>query len=121
MNHHQIIKKPTDKKDISENKQKIKEDTLSHDVGIIDPESENEDVTIMETKKLALNARISQDIEEVKESETTTDLSDAWIIDDVGTMDSESEEENKRSAETNDFLVDIHTKSLMKFVTLIPL
>merc|ERR1712228_843747 len=33
-------KKSTDKKDISENKRKIKEDTLSHNVSIIDPESE---------------------------------------------------------------------------------
>merc|ERR1711976_1108472 len=43
-------KKSIDKKDISENKQKVKEDTISHYVGIIDPESENENVTIMETK-----------------------------------------------------------------------
>merc|ERR1712083_809197 len=31
----------------------------------------------------------------------TTDLSEAWMIDDVGTMKSESEEENEESAETN--------------------
>merc|ERR1719495_1168232 len=33
--------------------------------------------------------------------EKTTDLSDAWMIDDVGTINSESEEENEGSAETN--------------------
>merc|ERR1711915_530582 len=41
------------------------------------------------------------DIEEVKENTTKTDLSDAWMIDDVGTINSESEEENEGSAETN--------------------
>merc|ERR1711915_554843 len=91
-------KKSTDKKDISENKRKIKEDTLSNNVSTIDPESEKENIATMETKNPSLNVRNSQDIEEVKENTTKADLSDAWMIDDVGTINSESEEENEGSA-----------------------
>merc|ERR1711915_680661 len=94
-------KKSTYKKDISENKRKIKEDTLSNNVSTIDPESEKENIATMETKNPSLNVRNSQDIEEVKENTTKADLSDAWMIDDVGTINSESEEENEGSAETN--------------------
>merc|ERR1711915_638342 len=75
-------KKSTDKKDISENKRKIKEDTLSNNVSTIDPESEKENIATMETKNPSLNVRNSQDIEEVKENTTKADLSDAWMIDD---------------------------------------
>merc|ERR1711915_652284 len=63
--------------------------------------SEKENIATMETKNPSLNVRNSQDIEEVKENTTKADLSDAWMIDDVGTINSESEEENEGSAETN--------------------
>merc|ERR1711915_422660 len=95
-NEKEIIKKKTT--DLSEA-------WMIDDVGTMESESEeDDDHESPKSKKITDKENISENKQKVKE-DTKSDLSEAWMIDDVGTMKSESEEENEGSAETN----NIHT------------